>query len=109
MVLRESDLTPSPFDSIYMIEAIVKKGGRAINIRWLTSGVVDVDAVPRSRGGKGNGKGKFKCKGQSKGKGQRDKTRDASEDQKLGQPRRCICHLYVCAGKGDDSTCHVSP
>ena len=41
MIFDGSEMEKGPFDSIYKLEAIVKKGGTPANIRWLTGGVLD--------------------------------------------------------------------
>ena len=41
MIFEGSEMEKGPFDSIYKLEAIVKKGGTPSNIRWLIGGVID--------------------------------------------------------------------
>lgn len=42
IVSADSAFVPSPFDSIYKLEAVVKRCGSLSNIRWALAGIVDM-------------------------------------------------------------------
>jgi len=76
---------------------------RKLQRKSLTSGAIDLDAVPGAPGKGKGGKGK-KVRVKGKGKGKRDSSRESLDASKV----KGICHMYVRNGKCSSDNCPYS-